>query len=187
MAMEAQVVSVSCNHCGAPLEVPQGTHFVTCQHCGAKLQIHMNGGAVYTELLESIDGRTKQIAEGVEVLKRQGELERLEREWANERANYLLRDEHGNVSVPGATGSLIGAVVAGVFGVIWTIGAASMGAPWFFPLFGLVFIAAAIASGVNGMAKAGQYEQARRRYESRRRRAVNSAGDKREGSGVDLL
>ena len=51
--MEAQVVSVNCNHCGAPLEVPQGTHFVTCQHCGARLQIHMNGGVVYTELLES--------------------------------------------------------------------------------------------------------------------------------------
>ncbi|MDB5303121.1 MAG: hypothetical protein JWM97_670, partial [Phycisphaerales bacterium] len=48
----------------------------------------------------------------------------------------------------------------------------------------------AIASGVNGMAKAGQYEQARRRNESRRRRAVESAGEKRpgeKGSGVVLL
>jgi DNA-directed RNA polymerase subunit RPC12/RpoP len=188
--METQVVSVSCNHCGAPLEVPQGTHFVTCQHCGAKLQIHVSGGAAYTELLESIDGRTKQIAEDVAVLKRQGELERLDREWANERANYLVHDKKGNASLPGAAGSLIGAIIAGVFGVIWTTAAASSGAPWFFCLFGVVFVAAAVASGVNGMVKAGQYEQARRRYEFRRWRAMDSAGEKRSGekrSGVDLL
>ena len=42
----------------------------------------------------------------------------------------------------------IGAVAAIVFGVIWTIAAASMGAPFFFPLFGVVFIVVGIVQAV---------------------------------------
>lgn len=38
----------------------------------------------------------------------------------------------------------ISSIFAAVFGVIWTIGTVSMGAPFFFPLFGLVFIGIAV-------------------------------------------
>lgn len=41
---------------------------------------------------------------------------------------------------PSAMGA-IGSAAAAVFGIFWTIGAASMGAPPIFPLFGVVFIA----------------------------------------------
>lgn len=41
---------------------------------------------------------------------------------------------------------VIGGIIAVIFGVFWTITAASMGAPTLFPLFGLLFIAAAIAN-----------------------------------------
>ena len=34
----------------------------------------------------------------------------------------------------------LGSLFVSVFGVIWTIAAASMGAPWFFPLFGICFV-----------------------------------------------
>ena len=43
---------------------------------------------------------------------------------------------------------VVGAIVAGVFGVIWTASAASMGAPGFFVLFGVVFVVLAIGMGV---------------------------------------
>ena len=39
--------------------------------------------------------------------------------------------------------SAVGGVFAMVFGVIWTVCAASIGAPWFFSLFGLCFVAMA--------------------------------------------
>ena len=42
----------------------------------------------------------------------------------------------------------IGSVAAVLFGIIWTFAAASMGAPVFFPLFGLVFIGVGIANAV---------------------------------------
>ena len=48
---------------------------------------------------------------------------------------------------PSAMGA-VGAVVGVVFGIIWTVAAVSMGAPIFFPLFGLVFIAIGIVQAV---------------------------------------
>ena len=40
---------------------------------------------------------------------------------------------------PSAMGAM-GSVVAIIFGIFWTIMAASMGAPLFFPIFGVIFI-----------------------------------------------
>lgn len=42
----------------------------------------------------------------------------------------------------------VGGIVVAIFGVIWTIGALSMGAPPFFALFGLLFVVMAIAGVV---------------------------------------
>ena len=41
-----------------------------------------------------------------------------------------------------------GAVFAVIFGIIWTVAAAGMGAPFFFPLFGLLFIGMGVMSAV---------------------------------------
>ena len=52
---------------------------------------------------------------------------------------------------PGRGPSMMGAagsVFAGIFGVIWIIAAVSMGAPAFFPLFGLIFAGMAIVNGI---------------------------------------
>lgn len=48
---------------------------------------------------------------------------------------------------PSAMGAF-GSVIAVVFGIFWTITAASMGAPGFFPLFGVLFIIMGIAQAV---------------------------------------
>ncbi|QAT41809.1 zinc ribbon domain-containing protein [Aminipila luticellarii] len=42
----------------------------------------------------------------------------------------------------------LSSVFVGIFGVIWTIGAAGMGAPAFFSLFGIVFVGIAIVQAV---------------------------------------
>ena len=52
---------------------------------------------------------------------------------------------------PGRGQSGIGAVVSiviAIFGVIWTIVAIQAGAPFFFPLFGIVFIVLAVVQGL---------------------------------------
>ena len=46
---------------------------------------------------------------------------------------------------PSAAG-VVGGIIGAIFGIFWTIGAASMGAPWPFVVFGIVFVGIAIAS-----------------------------------------
>lgn len=48
---------------------------------------------------------------------------------------------------PSAMGA-VGSVAVGIFGIFWTISAASMGAPVFFVLFGVVFVGVAIVQGI---------------------------------------
>ncbi len=48
---------------------------------------------------------------------------------------------------PSAMGA-IGSVFAGIFGIIWTIATASMGAPIYFVFFGIVFVLMAIVQGI---------------------------------------
>jgi hypothetical protein len=54
---------------------------------------------------------------------------------------------------PSAMGAL-GSVAVGIFGVFWTIGAASMGAPPLFTVFGIVFVVMAIIQGLFHMKNA---------------------------------
>jgi hypothetical protein len=171
-------VSLSCGHCGAPLEVPADTRFVTCAYCSARLEVHHSGNAFYTSVLSAIEEHTEKIAEDLDTIKTQNELERCDREWAQEREGYLVRGKDGTTATPSATGSMIAAVVAGGFGIFWTIMAftISAGAPHpifdVFPIFGLIFIAAAIVMGISGITKAQKYEQGRAAYERRRQRIL---------------
>jgi len=42
----------------------------------------------------------------------------------------------------------VGSIAAGLFGIFWTFLAVSMGAPWFFVLFGIIFVGMAIAQAI---------------------------------------
>jgi uncharacterized Zn finger protein (UPF0148 family) len=66
-----EILSMSCNKCGAPLQVPTGTNFVTCTYCKSALAIHRTGNAAYTEVLAGIDRKTDQILEHVEAIGKQ--------------------------------------------------------------------------------------------------------------------
>ncbi|GIQ69655.1 hypothetical protein XYCOK13_24790 [Xylanibacillus composti] len=48
---------------------------------------------------------------------------------------------------PSAMGA-VGSIAVGIFGVIWTFAAASMGAPIFFVLFGIVFVGVAVVQAI---------------------------------------
>lgn len=48
---------------------------------------------------------------------------------------------------PSAMGA-IGSVAVGLFGIFWTIGAASMGAPIFIVFFGIIFVGMSVIQGI---------------------------------------
>jgi len=162
-----QLLSLTCNHCGAPLEVPESAKFVTCTHCSSRLAIERSGGAAYTEVLEALEQRTEQIAGDVESLNLQSELDRLDREWMLQRDRYMVQDEHGHRHFPSKTGSMVAMVFVIGFAIFWMAMAAA--ASPFFSLFGLIFIAVAIWSFTTRRRKADEYERLRRQYERRRK------------------
>ena len=172
--MADQVTSVTCNHCGAPLQVPPTTRFLTCTYCGTRLEIHRSGNAVYTEILEAIDQRTAEMAQDLDVIRRQNEIERLDREWQLKRDSLMVRGKHGSVSKPSVAGGLVGALVAGGFGVFWTVTAASAGAPGFFVLFGVLFVIMAIVMGISTATKATEYQDAEQNYLRQRESLMQS-------------
>ncbi|CAA9389144.1 MAG: hypothetical protein AVDCRST_MAG64-1093 [uncultured Phycisphaerae bacterium] len=175
----AKALAVTCNQCGAALDLPAATRFVTCTYCGTRLEVRRAGGAAYTEILESIHERTEQIAGDVEHLRRQNELEQVDREWMMRRESLMVSTKHGGRHVPSGGAGLIVAALAAVFGVVWIGIAISMGAPIIFPLFGFVFVAVAVINGVTHVRKAGEYQQAEADYERRRRQLQRELDDGR--------
>jgi hypothetical protein len=112
-------------------------------------------------------------------VRHQNELARHDREWEIEKQQYLVAGRYGRRYVPTAGMGIGTAVAGGVFGLIWTVMAIAITSrapdvmPFaiskvVFPLFGVVFIAAAIGWGFYCFSRAKKYEQAFRAYQSRR-------------------
>ena len=171
------VVSVSCNHCGAPLEVAESTRFVTCRHCGSRLKIEHGQGAAYTEVLEELQATQREMADDIETLRLQNELERVDREWSDEQRSFETTDKHGRRSLP-TEGNTALAVIAALFGIgfviFWISVASSMDAPGIFPVFGLVMLGALVFGVVRSFQQADRYKAAEKRYRARRRKVLGA-------------
>ena len=171
-----KAVAVTCNHCGAALDVPAATRFVTCTYCGTRLEVHRSGGAAFTEILQSIDQRTGQIAEDVEQIRRQNDLEQIDREWAMRREQLMVTTKHGGRTAPSRIASVFAIAVALVFGSLW-LKAGSHGAPGAMILFGLLVVGGIIVSAAFTFFKAGDFEQAERDYHRRRDEILRKMND----------
>jgi Flp pilus assembly protein TadB len=116
-----EVVSLSCNECGAPLEVSDKARFVTCKKCKAQLAIKHDDGAVYTELAEAakrVEDAADALEEHAQDLKAQndrffvqGEIERLDREWEQERSGLMQRTKSGQTYAPQRSQAVVLAVL----------------------------------------------------------------------------
>jgi hypothetical protein len=161
-----ELESVSCDHCGAPLEVPPSANYVTCAHCDRQLRIHRTETARYTEVLEALAKRTDELSDHVAQLRLQNEIAALDRAWDHEKETYMVTGKHGHRSLPTKTGSVIGGVFLVIFGCIWTAMAAQMAGG--FALFGVIFIALGAFMSIHSYGKAERYERALRRYQQQR-------------------
>jgi len=171
-----EIVLVNCNGCGAALDVGPDTRFVTCAQCGARLAVKRSATAAYTEILEGLDRKTDAIAEKLATIERQNELERIDREWEQEREQYLLTGRHGTKSEPNAAMGVVMAVVVGGFGLFWTVGAVGAGGGGI-AFLGLIFVAFAVIFGYTSVMKAQAFEAAEQRYRKRRAAALAEPAD----------
>lgn len=163
------LVSVSCNNCGAALNVPEKTKFVTCNYCKSQLKVQSSGETYYTEILDEI----RDVADDVETIKLQNRLERLDREWEMQRRSFMVRDNDGTESVPTTGGSIVGMLVIVGFGLFWTTGTINAGAPPLFSFLGVVFIITGIFKFISSSSKASNYQVVKQQYDAKPRQLLN--------------
>lgn len=168
-----KVTKVCCQGCGADLQIDESIRYVTCNYCHCRLEVVHDATVTHTRQLDKIERTTEQVANNLKVIELQNDLERLDREWESQRGNLLVRGKNGHVSEPSSVGSMIGGMIAIVFGIFWISMASSIGASGFFPLFGLVFIGFAVFSMITGTSKAGTYKSRQSEYEQRRQALIS--------------
>lgn len=154
-----RIESLACDNCGAPLEVPEQANYVRCNHCDSQLAVHRGASVSYTELVDKIVQRADRLTDEVARLGYENELARIDRDWDRERESLMFTDKNGRRHEPSMAGAMIGAVIAGVIGIVATASAGP---------FGLIFLLIAVIAGVVGWVKASDFEAAKRRYRHRR-------------------
>lgn len=182
-----KVISLSCDSCGAKLDVPGKANFVTCAFCGRRLKIQRGGTAVITEALEEL---TSEISS----LKKDAAIARLDREWEDRREQFKSkrRDQTQTESLP----STAGGIVTIIIGIAWyafltgglsqtPFGESPRGSSgWHiegggiggneapsgpFALVGMLGGLAFVGSGIYQIVRAGAYKAEAGKYRDRRR------------------
>ena len=109
-----ELISLTCNNCGAPLEIPESMEFVTCDHCDSKLKVLKKDNALYTEVLEEINERLDEISGDVEIIKLEKALAKLELNWADEERQYNKHNRRRRMSPKKSISLGMLAIVAGI-------------------------------------------------------------------------
>jgi len=163
-----ELESLTCNHCGAPLKVPESANFVTCNHCSTQLAIRRTDSVTFTQRLGEIAEKTDRLVEVVTQLARENKIASLDRRWELEKQRYMSVDKHGRAHLPSEAGAVLVGVIVAAFGAIFTFHAAATGAPGVVPLFGVLFILVGIGVAVYRYGQAKEYRAAHRRHLRRR-------------------
>ncbi|MEO5712485.1 MAG: hypothetical protein ABIT37_03275 [Luteolibacter sp.] len=165
-----EMISVRCNHCGAPLEVGGKTRFVTCQFCNSQLEIKHSESAVFTEEVTRIADNTEKMAGSLEAIRLQNEIEQLDREWGLQQETY---DARGRTRGPQTTGQALFGMGFALFFAVVCFGmssfASSVGGPG--GIFSLVPVGMgifALVGGVMGLVKSQGVQSSRGDYQQRR-------------------
>jgi DNA-directed RNA polymerase subunit RPC12/RpoP len=99
-----ELETLSCNNCGAPLQVPITANFVNCAYCGSRLAVKRTESAHYTEVLERLDRldtRTESVEAAVRVLQLDKAIMELDDGWRAKRKQYMMQGRDGTLHAPG--------------------------------------------------------------------------------------
>ena len=167
-----ETLSVRCNHCGAPLTVSESTRFVTCQFCQSNLEVKRTDSSIFTEEVAKIAENTGRMAESLEVIELQNEIERVDREWSQTEAGYTV---HGKNGPQRPSSSLFGLAFAIFFACVcfgMSVFASQMPGPGIFALVPAGMGIFALVAAVMNMTKGAELEQAQERHRARRAELV---------------
>ena len=163
-----ETLSVRCNHCGAPLEVAEKTRFVTCHYCHSSLEVKRTDNSIFTEEVAKIAENTGRMAESLEVIELQNELERLDREWGIDQTNHMVQGRTG----PRPPGNPLFGLAFTIFFAVVCFGMASSagshGTPGIFIMVPIGMGIFALVAGMMGVVKGQERNESESRYQQRR-------------------
>jgi hypothetical protein len=177
-----KLLTLTCQHCGAPLEVPARTTQFKCLYCGSRLHVLWADSVAHAEAIEA--AQTSRLIKTPEQFKVEEEIALLDHVWDTIRQRFMVRDNDNQLSVPdrdnirltGAFGVLLG-VAALVMGaaVVWAPGSPGSGnalVGYLMPLFGVLLIIAIVAWCRHAWKKADDFEVHQHAYQSERQRLL---------------
>lgn len=174
-----QLESLSCNNCGAPIEVAPTTNYLTCAHCGSRLAVKRTETAHYTEVLDRLQARVDRVDNELEQLRTENELLRLDQEWEDECKRYMVRTKDGSLVEPSmgrVIGGMLGLGAVVVVACVW-LGVGTSGIPGNFGglsiLFMLVVVGFSLYSVITEWTKYQDYRTAEAAYYARRNAALS--------------
>src|SRR6478736_7918389 len=95
-----KITKVCCQSCGADLQIDETIRYVTCNYCNAQLEVIHDATVTHTKQLERLERTTDQLANKLQVLELQNDLEQLDSEWEKFREATLTRDDNGQLREP---------------------------------------------------------------------------------------
>jgi LSD1 subclass zinc finger protein len=158
-----RIEALNCGNCGAPLKVPETAQFVTCNHCRTSLVVKRMHSITLTEKMEQTQQRLAEAEAQLAALVYRNHVMEETRRWERERELYMIKDKHGNKTVPSeGTGWLafLVSIGIGLFAMTSGIG-----------LFGLLVPIVGFSMLVYHQSKAREYQAAYQRH-LRRLRAI---------------
>lgn len=179
-----ELETLSCNNCGAPIDVPLTSSFVSCVFCSSRLAVKRTPTVHYTEVIERInqlDARTGNVEAEVRRMRLEKLIEELDNEWEELLETYSQKDVAGKLQPPSkskANGYVaLFSVVIPVSAILIFVLGANVFINALFPSF-FVILLLAVGVGVVWFAreeyrKVDEYQRLESDYLSRRRALVN--------------
>ena len=176
-----ELETLSCNNCGAPLDVPLAANYVTCAHCGSRLVVQRSASVHYTEVLErldKLDSRTHNVEAELRAMRLEKAIEELDDSWRVQSRKFAAIGKNGSISMPtgGDVYFYIALAIIAVVASPFVFSYASGAMPPFVPVIVILFVLLVVIS-IWGAFRADQnykaFVQTESRYKARRTSLLN--------------
>lgn len=156
---------VSCQGCGAALEVHDLARYSTCAYCATKSEVVHETGAMQAQALEILERHNRRLSAEVNEHRLRNELLLLDQSWKALRQSWMEPDGRGGYYDPGLVGGVLSSVAI-VGGALLFAATASEMAP--ISVAGPLLVLGGIWGLTGCIRKGMEHEKMTRQYDQRR-------------------
>ncbi len=205
---------VRCASCGSRLDIPEDSRYIACHVCATSLSVHNDEDGLQTRVIgdsdrprppsradrervsdqsdrgrapepRGADPEVRDLARRLDDLELENALLRLDRDWDEERDQYMVRRRFGGRAVPTAEGARVGLIVSLAIGGVLLLGIVALAVaillnstwttasqtlqgvscclvPFVLPMIAVLLLIGLVS--YFNLQKARRYEEARARY-----------------------